>query len=188
MQCTKVLTPFLSTSLSCFSVFLLCCSRLLWYSTILLHTVNCTLYTLHCRHYTINCTLYTLHCKHYTMNSTMYTVQCTLHTVHTILYTVYCLLNTAHCILYTAHSTLYTVHFIMYTAHCTPYTGQCRLQNYRPNNTKRQYTIHTDASDFMFFLHPYHTAVFDLMFIANFCKTKVPECSQNAGFIYCSAH
>ena len=52
-------------------------------STVLFHTVHCTLYTAHYTLHTVHYTLYTAHC-------TLHTASCTLHTSHTKLNSKLC--------------------------------------------------------------------------------------------------
>ena len=50
--------------------------------------------------------LHSVHCTLYTVHHTLYIVQCTVYPVHSKLYNVHCTLSIAHCILYSTQFTL----------------------------------------------------------------------------------
>ena len=66
--------------------------------TLLLYTVHCTLYTIHCKLYTVHATQYTVHCKLHTVQFIPYTVHCTLYNHQVTLNTIHC-----YCTLFSIH-------------------------------------------------------------------------------------
>ena len=112
-------------------------------------TVQCTLYTLHCKLYTVHCTLYIVH-------YTLYTLRCTLYSVHRTLYNSgllgdcppSCSCTFSHPVPHPAACTVYSVQCTIYSIHCTlytVYTVYCTLYNfnYKPLTCIRTlYTAH----------------------------------------------
>ena len=103
-------------------------SKLVWFGDKLLflsvqYTVctieNKPIHSLYCTLYTVHYILYTIYCTLYAVQYILYTICCTVYAVKYMMYSIYCTVYTVHYILYSIYCTLYTVHYMMCTSDCT---------------------------------------------------------------------